>query len=73
MALTPRSGRNVSDFYWKGYGAFQEYIPVVEDQARYDIVLTAAREDIEILEGIDSEVQPDVESWKKPVCSCFGT
>lgn len=60
----PRSGRNVSDFYWKGYGAFQEYIPVVEDQARYDIVLTAAREDIEILEGIDSEVQPDVESWK---------
>ena len=59
----PRSGRNLSDFYWKGYGAFQEFIPVVEDQARYDLVLTAAREDVDILEGIDSEIQPDIESW----------
>ena len=59
----PRSGRNLSDFYWKGYGAFQEFIPVVEDQARYDLVLTAAREDIDVLEGIDCEIQPDIESW----------
>lgn len=59
----PRSGRNLSDFYWKGYGAFQEFIPVAEDQARYDLVLTAAREDIDVLEGIDSEVQPTVEPW----------
>lgn len=60
----PRSGRNLSDFYWKGYGAFQEFIPVAEDQARFDLVLTAAREDIEILEGIDSEAQPQVEAWR---------
>lgn len=60
----PRSGRNLSDFYWKGYGAFQEFIPVAEDQARYDLVLTAAREDIDVLEGIDSETQPQVESWR---------
>ena len=60
----PRSGRNLADFYWKGYGAFQEFIPVAEDQARYDLVLTAAREDIEILEGIDSETQPQVEAWR---------
>ena len=60
----PRSGRNLSDFYWKGYGAFQEFIPVAEDQARYDLVLTAAREDVEILEGIDSETQPQVEAWR---------
>lgn len=59
----PRSGRNLSDFYWKGYGAFQEFIPVVEDQARYDLVLTAAREDIDVLDGIDSEVQPNIDSW----------
>lgn len=63
----PRSGRNLSDFYWKGYGAFQEFIPVVEDQARYDLVLTAAREDLDILEGIDSETQPDIEAW----CNLF--
>ncbi len=59
----PRSGRNLSDFYWKGYGAFQEFIPVAEDQARYDLVLTAAREDIDILDGVDSEVQPDISKW----------
>lgn len=60
----PRSGRNLSDFYWKGYGAFQEFIPVAEDQARYDLVLTAAREDIDVLEGIDSEAQPKIEVWQ---------
>lgn len=60
----PRSGRNLSDFYWKGYGAFQEFIPVAEDQARYDLVLTAAREDIDVLEGIDSEAQPKIETWQ---------
>ena len=59
----PRSGRNLSDFYWKGYGAFQEFIPVAEDQARFDLVLTAAREDIDVLDGIDSEVQPKIEPW----------
>lgn len=42
----PRSGKNIEDFYWKGYGAFMEYIPVVEDQARFDLVLSAAREDV---------------------------
>lgn len=60
----PRSGKNLSDYYWKGYGAFQEFIPVVEDQARFDLVLTAAREDIEVLEGIDDDIQPDLDSWR---------
>lgn len=60
----PRSGRNLSDFYWKGYGAFQEFIPVAEDQARYDLVLTAAREDVDVLDGIDSEILPKIEPWQ---------
>lgn len=60
----PRSGRNVDEFYWKGFGAFQEYIPVVEDQARYDLVLTAAREDLDILEGIDATSMPQFEYWR---------
>lgn len=59
----PRSGKNLSDFYWKGYGAFQEFIPVAEDQARFDLVLTAAREDIDVLEGIEDETKPDVDAW----------
>lgn len=48
----PRSGKNIEDFYWKGYGAFMEYIPVVEDQARFDLVLSAAREDVGELTGL---------------------
>lgn len=51
----PRSGRNIEDFYWKGYGAFTEYIPVVEDQARFDLVLSAAREDVGELKGLRNE------------------
>lgn len=42
----PRSGRNLEDFYWKGFGAFLEFIPVAEDQARFDLVVSAAREDV---------------------------
>lgn len=51
----PRSGKNIEDFYWKGYGAFMEYIPIVEDQARYDLVLSAAREDVGELKGLSQE------------------
>lgn len=51
----PRSGKNIEDFYWKGYGAFVEYIPVAEDQARYDLVLSAAREDVGELQGLRQE------------------
>ena len=60
----PRSGRNLEDFYWRGYGAFVEFIPVVEDQARYDLVLTAAREDVPLLNGYDdSGEMPPVKLW----------
>lgn len=51
-ATNPRSGKNLADYYWKGYDAFQEFIPVAEDQARFDLVVTAAREDVKRLEGI---------------------
>lgn len=60
----PRSGRNLSDFYWRGFGAFQEFIPVAEDQARYDLVLSAARDDVTELEGIDSDSKVKVEPWR---------
>ena len=60
----PRSGKNLDEFYWKGFGAFQEFIPVAEDQARFDLVLSAARDDVEELEGIYDEHEPDVDSWR---------
>jgi hypothetical protein len=44
----PRSGRNIDEFYWKGYGAFQEFIPIAEDQARYDVLIAAARDDVDV-------------------------
>lgn len=56
----PRSGRNIEDFYWKGYGAFTEYIPVVEDQARFDLVLSAARDDVGELKGLRNEPLDEV-------------
>lgn len=52
----PRSGKNIEDFYWKGYGAFTEYIPVVEDQARFDLVLSAARDDVGELQGLPDDM-----------------
>lgn len=55
----PRSGKNIEDFYWRGYGAFQEFIPIVEDQARYDVVISAAREDVKELKGIISSAPID--------------
>ena len=60
----PRSGRNLNEFYWRGYGAFQEFIPVAEDQARYDLVLTAAREDVDVLDGIPEGPPIQVAPWK---------
>lgn len=61
----PRSGKNLEDFYWRGYGAFTEFIPVVEDQARYDLVLTAAREDVPQLVGfMDEGDPPPVDKWQ---------
>ena len=60
----PRSGKNLSDFYWKGYGAFQEFIPVAEDQARYDLVLSAAREDVDVLCGFDSNTAPPTDKFR---------
>lgn len=60
----PRSGRNLSDFYWKGFGAFQEFIPVMEDQARFDLVLSAAREDVDVLNGIDTEAHIYLTPWQ---------
>lgn len=56
----PRSGKNIEDFYWKGYGAFTEFIPVVEDQARYDLVLSAARDDVRELKGLSTETVDEV-------------
>lgn len=50
-----RSGKNTNEYYWKGFGAFQEFIPVNEDQARFDLVIGASRDDIEQIQDINSK------------------
>ena len=50
----PRSGKNLNEYFYRGFGAFQEFIPVNEDQARYDIVVGASRDDIDTLQDIKS-------------------
>lgn len=52
----PRSGKNLNEYFWKGFGAFQEFIPVNEDQARYDILIGASRDDIDTLQNINNKV-----------------
>jgi 5S rRNA maturation endonuclease (ribonuclease M5) len=52
----PRSGKNINEYFWKGFGAFQEFIPVNEDQARFDIVIGASRDDIDTLQDIKGNV-----------------
>ena len=64
----PRSGKNLEEFYWRGYGAFTEFIPIVEDQARFDVVLTAAREDVPLLKGFEDKGPiPEISKWQNLV------
>lgn len=57
----PRSGKNINEYFWKGFGAFQEFIPVNEDQARFDLVVGASRDDIDVLQDITSETMSEAE------------
>jgi len=58
----PRSGRNIDEFYWKAYGAFQEFIPVAEDQARYDFVISAAHDDVNVTDFKDQTEPENMEN-----------
>ena len=51
----PRSGKNVNEYFWKGFGAFREFIPVNEDQARYDLLVGASRDDIDNIVDVKGE------------------
>lgn len=54
-----RSGKNTNEYFWKGFGAFQEFIPVNEDQARFDLVVGASRDDIDYIQDIKSKPLTD--------------
>lgn len=60
----PRSGKNIAEYFWKGFGAFQEFIPVNEDQARFDMVIGASRDDIDTLQDIKSSLLTEEEVTK---------
>ena len=50
-----RSGKNTNEYFWKGFGAFQEFIPVNEDQARFDLVIGASRDDISSVPDVQGQ------------------
>lgn len=61
----PRSGQTIAEYFYLGWGAFQEFIPSAEDQARYDFVIVAARDDVDLLVGADlGEANVDIPSWQ---------
>lgn len=61
----PRSGKTLSEYFYQGWGAFQEFIPSTEDQARYDLVISAAREDVEVIVGTeDDDFTVDIPMWQ---------
>lgn len=62
-----RSGKNLNEYFWKGFGAFREFIPVNEDQARFDLLAGASRDDI------DSIVDVRGDSLKAEVLSKYQT
>lgn len=51
----PRSGKNINEYFYRGFGCFQEFIPINEDQARFDLVVGASRGDIDTLQDIKNE------------------
>ena len=51
----PRSGKNLNEYFWRGFGTFQEFIPVNEDQARYDLLIGASRDDVDTLQDIPNK------------------
>ena len=69
----PRSGRNLDEFFWRGFGAFQEFIPVAEDQARYDLVTSAAREDVGELQYTcdTSDSDLDLHQWRSLIATAW--
>lgn len=54
-----RSGKNINEYFWKGFGAFQEFIPVNEDQARFDFVIGASRGDVDLIRDIKGQALED--------------
>lgn len=43
----PRSGEKINHYYWRGYEAIEEFLPVQEDLARFDLACSAASEDVD--------------------------
>lgn len=60
----PRSGKQIGDFYWKGIDAIQEFLPVQEDLARFDIATTAALEDVDNIHIISEACPMDAHMLK---------
>jgi hypothetical protein len=67
----PRAGDNIYDYYWRGYDAFKQFIPAIEDMARFDIVVAAAREDIDEPKGVPAYQTVDFTGWRHMISQAW--
>lgn len=66
----PRNGERISSHYWNGYEALEEFLPVQEDLARFDLACSAAIEDVEnIFEYTEAEpmTEAEIDRWRNLV------
>lgn len=66
----PRNGEKINNHYWKGYDALNEFLPVQEDLARFDLACSAAIEDVDnIFNYSDNELmsKEEIDRWRQLV------
>ena len=66
----PRNGERISSHYWNGYEALEEFLPVQEDLARFDLACSAAIEDVDnIFDYTEAEPmsEAEIDRWRNLV------
>jgi hypothetical protein len=67
----PRSGKNVTEYYWKAVDAVKEFLPVQEDLARFDLVTTASLVDVDNIHQYSNQKPPmnaeELNLWRQLV------
>jgi len=69
---TPKNNADIQDFFWKGYGAFQDFIPNAKGQSQFDLVISAAYSDLDVdldtntntFEKIENFYEINVDNWR---------
>ena len=66
----PRSGERISNHYWKAYEALNEFLPIQEDLARFDLACSAAIEDVDNIFQYSNRkpmTEEEIDRWRQLV------